>query len=42
MAQRCQRVNTIEEMHKALKGQPFAVEVKFDGNRLQVGVWGGV
>jgi hypothetical protein len=37
MAQRCVRVNTVGEMFKGMKGGPFTVEVKFDGNRLQVG-----
>ena len=36
MAQRCTRVNTIEDMFKGMRGQPFAVEMKFDGYRLQV------
>jgi ATP-dependent DNA ligase len=41
MAQRCARVNTVEEMFKGMKGQPFTVEMKFDGNRLQVCAWKG-
>jgi ATP-dependent DNA ligase len=36
MAQRCARVDTVEDMFKKMKGQPFTVEMKFDGNRLQV------
>lgn len=41
MAQRCTRVNELEEMFKGMRGQPFTVEVKFDGNRMQVGQGGG-
>jgi hypothetical protein len=26
----------VEEAYERLRGQPFAVEVKIDGNRLQV------
>lgn len=36
MAQRCVRVNTVEDMYKGMKGAPFTVEMKFDGNRMQL------
>lgn len=38
MAQRCVRVNTVEDMFRGMRGGPFTVEMKFDGNRMQVGV----
>lgn len=35
-AQLCGRANSVEDCYAKMKGQPFTVEVKFDGNRLQV------
>eukprot|EP00775_Hariotina_reticulata_P009828 gene9828-9986_t len=36
MRKLCARASTVEEAYERLKGRPFAVEVKIDGNRLQV------
>eukprot|EP00879_Flechtneria_rotunda_P020198 GHRR01021239.1.p1 GENE.GHRR01021239.1~~GHRR01021239.1.p1 ORF type:complete len:808 (+),score=213.95 GHRR01021239.1:1223-3646(+) len=35
-AQLCARASSVEDAHTKMKGTPFTVEVKFDGNRLQI------